>query len=1183
MTYEPFLDMKPSGGYPLTTDPEILSYLQSLTKTAEGFVSGWADHYPTATPAAPAVASKAFTAMSFTTTSLSITKPASIAVGDLIVVLTAHYTAGVSASSVTGFTRRGSVTTTDGTDTLIITAFDRIADGTEGATFALTLSGTTNVQAAALRVTGASSSPYVTMSTWASNGYKLERRLPSVTTTSANNLLIGWHHAWYGTNSNAPSGWTAQYTDQNDAYLYNKVASAAGATGNTDFDDASTYNLTASIVLAYKGSTPSSGYSVLDPTVPNTLDNDYTYSLRIENDVTVSDTWTGADGTNWTASGWGISSGTYDINSNRGRLVTGTTLYSTAYANRNVSIRNGVFTFDCTIADTNTYAQFQFCRSYSGLDDHFQIAWQPQYSEVFLKDRISDSQERTIASTNSYTQSIGDVLHFKVLVLGSIVKVRLWKNAETEPSTWLLEGTSDLSASGTSVALATSTTVAGLSSTVYFDNFAFAPFRGGSKAISKNLASSTFGQWIRATAWANCSEAHLILANDTTPTDYYRISIRDLLTTKTDNTWQYVTWSLSDMQAIGSPDISDVTYIIAGSTGSTAVRFGRFVQYPFANETLMLSVEALLAPPNAAIYGQSNYAGTTTTSTATFLDDFDSVPDSSSYIKWGPVYQDTPSTVTLGGGYAHIKTTSAYEINNSDVVLKTSSYPTGTYSVNFMGMFPSYPNGFVQIYMDNSVLGIGYGNDDIGYVFNTYATSTDRWWKISESNGTVTFARSADGVTYTTIEQWVNDDIRPVQFFMNTSNGNGWVIDSLSVGTTATQTYDDESVYWGQAWYDITADVAGMQWRLGGNNGRPETGEGTLTLENTDNKYSLFSDPDDILGGDPDFFSPGTVVRWGVYGTSHWFPLFTGTVRDWKENTVGIERASYITVQLAQPTGVLAGIEQAALGAAVGDGEDLPTRIARLLTTSDWQYGYDNTAGSLTSYTLQGTVQSMNRLGECYLTADSANATFRSSRRGKAFTYRLMSDEWRNYDETTDPDPIGSTLPDVTAVYLSRNADTPLEYEPNSVYVPYVADSLKLGHDRGSVVNEVSGQVVGSATVLTLSDVRSAATYGTKAISRTDLIAKDTVDLESLITRWLTPEAYAPASCEVHALTHPHCLAWLLMADIERIVFVKAQDQVIFRTLIGGISHSIIRQGDVTDWSAQVSFKPYTYSTWWRI
>ena len=993
MSYETFLDMRPTGGIPVSSDPDWLAYLDNLNGTGEAFATGWADHYPSSSGGVPVLSTKALTAYT-TTASLTITKPASLASGDLIVIFVVTYSTQ-TPTSISGFTKRGTtVTTTSGADTLTVTLFDKIATGSEPASYTATMSASTACQAVAMRVTGASATPYVTQAGYESDAYLLQRRLPTVTTTTANNLLIGLHQAWYGANSNAPSGWTAEYTDQNDLYLYRKTAAGAGATGNTDFDDSTEYNLTASIVVAYAPTASTSGMSVLDSSVPNASDNNNPYSLKV---------------------------------------VCGTD----------------------------------------------------------------------------------------------------------------------------------------------------AAFYGGGKTVNLDLTSSTFGMWIWSDNWANVTEAHIRLCNDTTPTNYYTLSLEPLLTSPANSTWYYVRWSLADMTAVGTPDIGAITYLICGAKSTAAttptVRFGRFILYPFANESLYFSAEVLLAQPNAMIWGESNWGGSVTSSSGSaFSDDFTTEPTTDTYIKWGSVTQSGSNVII--GPYSYLKTVQKFDLRESQVVLKTNTFPSGSLNLSFIGWFSG---GLLQIYRTSGALGVAHQTPDTGYVINNYAVSTDAYWRIKHSGNTVTFSRSADGSSWTDLESFTTDDLPSMQMYMTyEDSASAWIIDSLNVGTTTTTSYGSGSVWTGDAgWTNITSDILGLEFQCGGSpDGRPETGTGTVTIKNDDRSYSIWSDTPGA-----EFFTPGTIVRWGVYGTSHWFPMFTGLVRTWKELTTGLEQLNTISVDLYQPSGLLAGVEQNALGAAVGDSENLPTRMQRLLTASGWQYGYSDVTSSLnhSTYTLQATNQSMNRQGECYLTADSANAVFRSSRRGKAFTYSLDT-PWLTYDASTDPDVVGSTMFGKTAVYLASAYEVPAANEPDSIYVPYEADSVSLVFDTANIINEATGKPVGG-TAKVVTDAESIAKHGTRSYKREDLISKTTVDLTALVTAWLRTQSYTPDGCKVNAYNHPNCLAFLLMLDVDRLVFVKSQDSVVFRTLISEYAMSIQPRNTEIEITAELTFKPYSDSTWWRI
>ena len=202
----------------------------------------------------PVVASTSTKAKLFvpSSSSTTITKPSGVATGDLLLVFV-NYETVPNSLTVTGFTERIVSTSTGGGFDCEGRLFERIADGSEGASFTINVVTTgTQVSAIAARITGASATPHDVSNTTSSNGnFWLERQFASLTTTTNNDLMIGFLGGGLALDTTTISGWTLN-TNTTETYMYSKTVPTAGSTGATDFNQPTTYDLWASISVAYE-------------------------------------------------------------------------------------------------------------------------------------------------------------------------------------------------------------------------------------------------------------------------------------------------------------------------------------------------------------------------------------------------------------------------------------------------------------------------------------------------------------------------------------------------------------------------------------------------------------------------------------------------------------------------------------------------------------------------------------------------------------------------------------------------------------------------------------------------------------------------------------------------------------------------------------------------------------------
>lgn len=290
-------------------------------------------------------------------------------------------------------------------------------------------------------------------------------------------------------------------------------------------------------------------------------------------------------------------------------------------------------------------------------------------------------------------------------------------------------------------------------------------------------------------------------------------------------------------------------------------------------------------------------------------------------------------------------------------------------------------------------------------------------------------------------------------------------------------------------WRDMSPYVRGVEFTRGGFPGtRPQVGEMRITVASTDGEFSPTADPSDAFEGSPTYFGPGSIVRVGVMVSTTWHPLFTGVVRSWPQATAGAGADKWIDVQVGETVGLLSLVDELALSAPVGSGDDCKERVQRLLTAANWQYGFLDATPPSTGF--QSTKMARNRLAECYLTVDSIDWVFRSDRTGAAMI-------------AAKPDGTGS------ATALGEDH--------------IVADSFVPANDDEQLVNAVTLSIAGGSEITVTDDV-SIGRRGRRTYSRNDLItststhlssiAQDIIDRTSQTIRPVSLTHFVPASTD---------------------------------------------------------------------
>lgn len=171
--------------------------------------------------------------------------------------------------------------------------------------------------------------------------------------------------------------------------------------------------------------------------------------VRIINSSEILDNFTGTNGSAWNSSIWettGSGGHTVNIQNNRGRIVTGTSPYSSKAAARSQnSYGRGRVHFDCTIpAETpdykfsvNAWGQGNAFANYLYYPrDGYFVEIAPQTGATALIKSVAENLTTlaTLAGTSGATYSDGDTIRIDIENRESGVVAWVWKNAEARPT-----------------------------------------------------------------------------------------------------------------------------------------------------------------------------------------------------------------------------------------------------------------------------------------------------------------------------------------------------------------------------------------------------------------------------------------------------------------------------------------------------------------------------------------------------------------------------------------------------------------------------------------------------------------------------------------------------------------------------------------------------------------------------
>lgn len=356
------------------------------------------------------------------------------------------------------------------------------------------------------------------------------------------------------------------------------------------------------------------------------------------------------------------------------------------------------------------------------------------------------------------------------------------------------------------------------------------------------------------------------------------------------------------------------------------------------------------------------------------------------------------------------------------------------------------------------------------------------------------------------------------------------------------------SVLSGLSWYPVTGRWTGVSIDRGSSDDSANVGTMTLTLENSDGAMSPWSTT--FPNGARGYAAPGTLVRvsYGFSpGAGTVLPVFTGVVESWTVSTDPISGVSEVTIVAVETVSQLAGINDLALVAPVGSGETTTQRIQRLLDAAGWPYGLAVDA-TVTNQAHQSTLMAQDRLSECYLTATSAGAIFRSDRFGRAFLIGERSASGFTQTESAFAD----------------------------------AGTLVLANDDDLIVNVLNLANTGGTVQAFTNDV-SIGRHGRRTGGRSDLnLTPPSADLTFIASPELARSTFTfrPVAFDFDATSYPgYSLVYDM--DLQQGVTLTTIQGVVFTNFrVVGLHHEIApcAESGLT-WTVTVSIAPSSTST----
>ncbi len=198
-------------------------------------------------------------------------------------------------------------------------------------------------------------------------------------------------------------------------------------------------------------------------TLAKTLANATVASAGTASQFSYSYNWTGTNGSAWT--NWTTVSGTVNVQTNQGRELTAATAYAVAAAYYNNPLpQNYDLRVDATVTTATATEYYGAVNVRAGLttftdmmqNSSWHLRWVGISGAGWIEAYRIDGAGVPffLGSGAGVGFNIGSVLHLHVALSGQNLKVRYWKNAETEPSTWAIDVTDASAPTGTGMSLA---------------------------------------------------------------------------------------------------------------------------------------------------------------------------------------------------------------------------------------------------------------------------------------------------------------------------------------------------------------------------------------------------------------------------------------------------------------------------------------------------------------------------------------------------------------------------------------------------------------------------------------------------------------------------------------------------------------------------------------------------------
>lgn len=433
-------------------------------------------------------------------------------------------------------------------------------------------------------------------------------------------------------------------------------------------------------------------------------------------------------------------------------------------------------------------------------------------------------------------------------------------------------------------------------------------------------------------------------------------------------------------------------------------------------------------------------------------------------------------------------------------------------------------------------------------------------------------------------------------------DGDLWLAVEMAVPAAAeTSLWDvgewDVDVWTQPEWLDVTCWVQGADWVRGGSPGeQPDPGELTMWLDNTDGQFVPWSAHPFTS---PAFMGAGTLMRISLYdGAGMWEPQITAVSTSWNRRRESRGQVHWVEVTAVDASSQLQRVSEWPV-AAVGAGETVSARFARLLDEAGWVYGYDaGDVDSQTPITLQATTLEGPRLEELRLLADAFDGRFGVTRGGQATIGRtpgrwladgvfaaVLSTCFARYtDVSPDGVPVGawdSGVWDET----SWAGDIWVGPLTGTAHIAYEADSMEEANDDEVIVAVVNVSAAGG-TEYSYDDPVLVDRHGRGfSVERTGLPYELSGQLawgSDLAGRILGRGVHAvhPVTCSLDAGWGRASLIAISRLDHDLLVNVLSPDVAFTDARISEVAHHLRLENGAYTWTADVAFDVSDTYSW---